>query len=151
MKVIYFLLPILSSSMVGYTLPEKNNNEGIEKILSAEFLKEPLTDSTWQLDTVVQGVSFYYKIVSCGNEDVVLLSIENKNSSQVIFSWSDEVLVDGVSLLSESKKTFLLSATENKEGSCGISNLELLEIKLSNISPTGSHITGFHFKKIAVN
>jgi hypothetical protein len=137
MKKISFILLLLISSISVFA--DKH-----------DLVNRPNIDSTWENDTTLQGVSFFYKMTTCVNEDAILLAIENTNNSMIAFSWTEDVWIDGAMTSLSSYKTYTLSAAERKAGSCENSNLAILEIKLTDISSTGNHITGFHFNNIHI-
>ena len=151
MKPIYTLIVFLFFSIATYSSIVKKYYHVTGENATCDFSKKVCSiDSSWQKDTIIREVSFYHKITTCAGEEVVLLTIENNNNSPVSLSWSDEVWIDGAISALSSNKTFVLNVAESKEGSCGDSHLKLFEIRRSDISNEGNHITEFHFRNIHV-
>lgn len=110
-----------------------------------------VTDADWKLDTTINGVSFYYSIATCGNEQVILLAIENNNKSVVAFNWKDEVLIDGKRSSALAFKTFTMQPSERKEGQCDAALLPILIVRKQDISETGDNLTAYHYLDLKVN
>lgn len=43
----------------------------------------------WVLDTIINKVAFYHKIVLCGDKNAVLLKFDNQNQTEVSISWKE--------------------------------------------------------------
>lgn len=62
---------------------------------SINLLSTPTADSSWILQSELNGVKAYYQIATCENEQVVFLKLVNTNNSNVTVSWDDKILFTG--------------------------------------------------------
>ena len=106
----------------------------------------------WVLDTIVNKVAFYHKIVLCGDKNAVLLKFDNQNQFVVTVSWKESLktkqipnFIDGYKGL---KTLSLKSGLNNLSGCLDESNSSLI-IKFNDVNPTFvADILNFNFKEI---
>jgi hypothetical protein len=63
-----------------------NENEQLEGIINMNL---DTNDDSWVLDTTLNNIVFYHKIVPCGDKKAVLLKFENNNNFNVEISWKE--------------------------------------------------------------
>jgi hypothetical protein len=63
-----------------------NDDEQPEGIIN---INQETKDDSWVLDTTLNNVVFYHKLVSCGDKKAVLLKFENRNNFNVEISWKE--------------------------------------------------------------
>ena len=109
-------------------------------------------DSTWTLDTTVNNVDCYYKFIVCGNDNLVYLRFDNKNSSQVSITWIDVVSTQHEANVESfvGNKVLTLDVGESPEYTCS-SSLNSTIVIPSKIHPAyKASIAEYKFNVISV-
>lgn len=111
-------------------------------------------DESWTLQTTVENVNFYYQIVDCDDNSVILLKFDNKNDFDVKVYWKQIIGTEQVpNTTQESVQQFevvLNSGVTAPEG-CTDQTLENLVIMPFEVDPTYlAEITNFSFSSISI-
>ena len=106
----------------------------------------------WILDTVVNKVSFYHKIVLCGDKSAVLLKFDNQNLTDVTVSWKESFKTKQMPDLLEGYngvKSLNLKPGVTSALDCDVQGNNLLIIRSSDVNPTFiADILAFNFNEI---
>ena len=96
-------------------------------------------DEGWILDTIVNKVAFYHKIVLCGDKSAVLLKFDNQNLTDVTVSWNESVKTKQMpsSIIGfKGVKTVNLKTGSTSPNSCEDQNYVNLIIGSHDVDPT---------------
>lgn len=128
-----------------------NDDEQPEGIIN---INQETKDDSWVLDTTLNNVVFYHKLVSCGDRKAVLLKFDNKNNFNVEISWKQIVnskqepnATDEFSSLN----TLIVNSGSVEATDCSDSNNDLLVVLPGEASPMYiADILSFSFSNIVV-
>lgn len=97
-----------------------------------------MPDKEWVLEAELQGVSVYYRITRCDNEDVVYLKFENKNQGRVTLTWQEEFRTDGRQVRpgAQGQKSIRLDPGTTSETDCAAPQQPICLIRARQIVPT---------------
>lgn len=88
---------------------------------SIKSLSTKSADSTWILQSELNGVKAFYQITICESEQIVFLKLVNTNNSSVTVSWEDQLLFTGETSARKVKTTAskqVLNSGETLFNSC---------------------------------
>jgi hypothetical protein len=109
-------------------------------------------DDSWTLQTTVNNVDFFHKLVDCGDRKAVLIKFDNKNSFDVKISWKQIIGTKEVpNTENESDQRFEMSLTNGVIGpnGCQDSEFDNLVITPFEVEPTYmATIRNFSFSNI---
>lgn len=108
-------------------------------------------DETWNLDTTVNGVACYYKIIKCDDVDCVVLAFNNQNAAPVAISWQEKFVIDSTVMNGPmSIKTAILPPGITLQNSCTITGMPILFISINDFGSGHSSINSFDFITVQV-
>ena len=102
----------------------------------------------WVLDTIVNKVAFYHKIVLCGDYNVVLLKFDNQNQNNVSISWKENFKTKLMSNVDGfyGSKTLNLKTGLTSLSDCSDESNKLLKITFNDVDPAFvAEILDFNF------
>lgn len=106
----------------------------------------------WVLDTIVNKVAFYHKIVLCGDKNAVLLKFDNQNQTEVSVSWKESFKTKQMPDLLEGYngvKSLNLKPGFTNALDCDVQGNNLLIIRSNDVNPTFiADILAFNFNEI---
>jgi hypothetical protein len=140
-----------STSKATVLINAFNKDEQPEGIIN---MNQETKDDSWVLDTTLNNVVFYHKLVSCGDRKAVLLKFDNKNNFNVEISWKQIVnskqepnATDEFSSLN----TLIVNSGSVEATDCSDSNNDLLVVLPGEASPMYiADILSFSFSNIVV-
>ncbi|TKB96386.1 hypothetical protein [Pedobacter cryophilus] len=113
-----------------------------------------LIDENWILDTTVNNVTFYHKIIDCGGKNAVLLKFDNLNSKTASISFKESFTTKQVKEGLDGYfgvKEITLNTGLTSPANCEDLNNPKLIVLSQQVDPTYlSDILTFSFKEIKV-
>jgi hypothetical protein len=150
---ILFLLVAFNSFGSVNKVNVKQLNKTVLTKTTFDFEKEYNSDS-WILNTTVNNVVFYHKLVSCGDKKAVLLKFENKNNFEVEVSWKQivgSVQVPNPNDDLASNNTLVLKPGTTEPNDCSDIENDILVVLPNEVSPMFiADIETFNFSSIQI-
>ena len=151
--LILFLLVAFNSYGNVHKVNVKQPNKTVLTKTTFDFEKEFNSDS-WVLDTTVNNVIFYYKLVSCGDKKAVLLKFENKNNFDVEVSWKQIVGSKQIPNSNDelaSNNTLVIKPGTTEPNDCSDTENAMLVVLPIEVSPMFiADIETFNFSSIQI-